>query len=382
MITWINFLHIYQPPTQTKEIINKVVDESYRFILDLLRRHPDWRLTMNITGSLLELLDEYGHKDIIDAFKKHWQNGRIELTSSAMYHGFLPLLPVTEIKRQIELNNTILKKYFGEECNPKGFYMPEMAYSKKVADVVKTFGFTWTILDEIHHPAGVTDPGIHYKIKNNGMSVIFRNKIFSKPPVWLLEHMSELKSPYIITGNDGELYGHWHKDDGYFDKALEHQEIKTIQVSEYLNELKTTEYVQVRNASWESQLDELAQKIPYGLWNSPQNKVHRLLWTLAKRVIKIVTASSRDNNFVWARHHLDRGLASCAWWWASNKKFHEFSPITWNPEEIEKGARELLTAVRSLQALPSEEKIKTERLFNKLDLLIWETHWESTKNPS
>jgi predicted glycosyl hydrolase (DUF1957 family) len=375
MITWIDFLHIYQPPTQTKHVIDKVVDESYIFILSMLNKHPRMKLTMNITGSLLELLEEYGHSKIIDSFKKYWEEGRIELTGSAMYHGFLPLLPESEVIRQIELNKSALKKYFGEACEPKGFYMPEMAYSKKVADIVKDQGFTWTILDEIHFDDVDLNPDEHYSIKNNGLKVLFRNKVFSKPPVWLFTHKNEVTTSHIITGNDGEMYGHWHKDDGFYDKAFADKELHMVTISEYLKENLPVRPVKVRSGSWESKLEEIKKGVPYALWDSPKNPVHSSLWNFANIAIKLITKYSKDDNYVWARKHLDRGLASCAWWWASNKKFHDLSPITWNPEEIEKGAFEMLKAVRSLFSATPHEKVKTEELYNDLRLLVWKTHW-------
>jgi len=40
---WANFIHIYQPPTQTEEITRRVTDECYRKLVDILLRHPQAR---------------------------------------------------------------------------------------------------------------------------------------------------------------------------------------------------------------------------------------------------------------------------------------------------------------------------------------------------
>ena len=75
--------------------------------------------------------------------------GRIEFLESAKYHAFLPLLPESEIIRQIILNNKTNSKYFGSVYKPTGFFSPEMAYSDKVARIAKKLGYKWIIADEL-----------------------------------------------------------------------------------------------------------------------------------------------------------------------------------------------------------------------------------------
>ncbi|MDQ3014858.1 MAG: hypothetical protein M3Q73_03270, partial [bacterium] len=88
--------------------------------------------------------------------------------------------------------------------------------------------------------------------------------------------------------------------------------------------------------------------------------------------------NKNDSNYVWARQHLDRSVASCAWWWSTGRKLLEIvpeSPICWNPSEIEKGAQEMLTAVRSLHDINGEIKVEAEEYFTRLRTYVWKTHW-------
>ena len=98
---WANFLHFYQPPTQKPYWIHKITAEAYRPILQGLKAHPQSKVTLNINGVLLELLDTYGEHDIIDLFRDLLASGQIELTGSAKYHPLLPFLPREEAIRQI-----------------------------------------------------------------------------------------------------------------------------------------------------------------------------------------------------------------------------------------------------------------------------------------
>ena len=380
-ITWINFLHIYQPPTQTPEVLEKVTKESYENVLRLLETYPTFKITLNMSGSLIELLVKNGREDVLKKFRKFVENGQVELVGSAMYHPILALLPEAEVRHQIELNTTILKKYFGESLKLPGFFIPEMAYSKKIGEIVKDMGFTWIILDEINVPkeVGTLDPKIKYEIKDVGLNVLFRNRYFSKtfPPEYISEHKNDITHPYIIIAHDGELYGHWHRDDkGYYKKAFTDSDIRMITVSEYLKELSTSESIQLRDGSWESLEEELVNNIPFALWNDEGNSIHEKMWKFAEFAIKTVTEHHDDPNYTEARSHLDRGLASCAWWWGSERIPAAFSPLTWNPTEIEKGAIELLLSIRSYRTLDLATYENTETMFGELRNTIWKHHWQ------
>ncbi len=376
---WINVLHLYQPPTQTREIIDQVVKESYETILGLLDRYPKLKLTINISGSLLELLMKYNHSSIIDRLRAHAERGAIEFLGSAMYHPILPLLEEKEISRQIHLNNEISKKCFGEAFQPRGFYFPEMAYSCEAGIAIKKAGFAWTILDEIHTVENTRSESL-YVIKENGLGVIFRNSAFSRtfPPESIVQHINKISSSHLITCHDGELYGHWHKDDrGFYEKAFTNLSIETLTVSEYLAHIADTQEPQeipVRDASWESLPEELAQKIPLGLWQDPKNEIHARLEAFKKQVLIIVEHQQNNRGYTKARHHADRGIASCAWWWASERKIGPFSPVSWNPTEIEKGANELYHAVLSLEKIPEKDLAPIDAEFKNLRALIWQKH--------
>jgi predicted glycosyl hydrolase (DUF1957 family) len=332
---------------------------------------------MNISGSLVELLDKYGHRSVIDSYKNLAKEGRIELVGSVMYHPLMPLTSADMMRRQIKRNDAIMKSYFGEAYAPRGFYFPEMAYSAAAGEVVKELGFEWTILDEIH-VSTTLEPDIIYKILDSGLIGIFRNREFSRsfPPEFILSNIGRAPDP-VITAHDGELYGHWHTDDkGHYEKAFESPKIRMVTVSEHIQELKEGKVVKLRKASWESAPEELSSRNPYALWNDPNNEIHQKLWVLAHAAEKIVSSHKDDAQSELALKLLDKGFASCSWWWASGRKLGPFSPVSWNPTEVEKGATMLLNSVRALKDLPIVERMKAEREFSVLRDLLWNMHWK------
>lgn len=143
---WANLLHIYQPPNQKKEVLTKVVDESYAKILDILEGRPKIKINLNICASLTEQLIESGFRRIIERIKKLAERKQIELVGSAKYHPILPLLPKKEVIRQIKLNENLNQKYFGKiwrsrpkglsRAESRGFFLPELAYHKKPPELL------------------------------------------------------------------------------------------------------------------------------------------------------------------------------------------------------------------------------------------------------
>jgi len=77
------------------------------------------------------------------------RQGQVEIMTVPYYHPILPLIPPSEMRRQVELNTKANRRYFGEAYRPQGFFPPEMCYSFGVARVAADLGFRWLIVDEI-----------------------------------------------------------------------------------------------------------------------------------------------------------------------------------------------------------------------------------------
>jgi len=380
-ITWINLLHFYQPPTTDNETIIEATEKSYKRIISALKRNGQIKFTLNLTGCLLERLENLGYAELINDLKNLILKGQIELTGSAAFHPLLALLPDKEIIRQIKLNEEILKKYFGKKFKPQGFFIPEAAYGVKVAKIIKKLNYRWIMLDEIsaNIKSKKLDFSKLYIDKNSGLKIFFRQRKNSKEyaPKVIFKLVEELKEEMITTATDAELYGLRHMDFSYsFEKLLKRSEIKTLTVNEYLTSLSQTEKITLRASSWESTEKELKNNLPYFLWRNKKNKIQTLLWQLTDIAIVNVNKYTKDKNHFWSRRHLDRGLASCTFWWASAHDFKLYGPISWNPDEIEKGANELIRSIRSIASPKTRQtKIKAEKLYIKIKKLTWHKHW-------
>jgi len=378
---WINFLHCYQPANSDAHVIEEATVKSYERIVRALEDNPKIKFTMNISGCLFLRWEELGYFDLIDRLRKMVEKKQLEITGTAAYHPALPLVSDKEAELQIKENEKILKSHLGENFKPRGFFMPEMMYGKDVARIIKKMGYEWIILDEIAKTGNLNKVDFDkvYQDKFSKLKVIFRNRKLSKSyvPETILRLLDNKKEDTAITATDGELYGLRHEDPTReFEKLLKRDDLKTLTVSEFVDQKKEVEKIKSLACSWESTEEELIQKKPYALWYDKKNKIQTKLWELANLAYKTSEKYKNDESYHWSRWHLVRGLASCTFWWASAKDFRLFGPISWSPDEIERGANELIRSIRALDDIATRKtKIKAEKIYIKIKKMVWEKHW-------
>lgn len=378
---WINFLHFYLPPTAEKYQLTEAVKKSYEWILLMAEKYPNWRFTLNITGCLTNSLYENGYEKIITRIKNLITKKQVELVDSLSYHPIAPLVDQMVVIKQIEQQQKINQHFFNTK--PKGFFLPEMAYDEKIGKLLASLNYQWLILDEINLNGKLNqvDSNTAYLLHKTNLKIVFRSRYWSLdyPPRKLLKEIEkniENLPTYIITATDAELYGLRFVDfQGWLGKILENSKIKTITISEYLKKLENNKFIKPKAGNWESLEKELNKKSLFTLWQNKNNKIHNLLWQLANIATEQLKQNLHDKNYQWAENHLYRGLASCTFWWASNKDFKLFGSPAWHPEEVEKGAQELIKTIRTLNT-KKNIKLKAEKIYHQLKYLLWTIHWQ------
>lgn len=384
---WINLLHFYQPANTDYFIIKEALDKSYLRLIRLMEENKDWKMTWNISGCLLQRLQEEGEQKVIDRIIKLIKNKQIEITSTAAYHGLLPLLPKEEVILQIKENEKILKTVLGLKTQPEGFFLPEMAYSPEVGKIIRQLGYKWIIVDEIALLKNKEIKSDDYFIdKNSGLKVVFRDRLVSTayPPIKIKELIEEGKNEkVVITATDAELYGLRHEDPtGDMERIVKRKDIITETISSFIKRKKINGKDKIKikllSSSWDTKIEHIKEKEPFKLWNSKDNPIHQELWSFAKLILSLDKKFKNDKNYEWYRWHLVRGVASCTFWWASAYDFSRiFGPYAWNPDIIERGLEDMVRSVRSLDDKKSKKyKLEAEKQYLKIKKLIWEEHWK------
>jgi len=386
MMKWANFLHFYQPYNQQLDILERVVNESYRKILSGLIAYPKAKITININAGLTELLAKNGYIDVVRQIKELAERGQIEFTGGVKYHPFLPLLPEAEIKRQIELNNKTNKKYFGRAWQPKGFFSPELAYSKKVAKIVKQAGFNWIIAEELANPNkedfskiySVKDlPDFKIILRDKRVSVLILSAIVRSFKSFLQETgKAEIKkNRYLLTVMDAETFGHHRPGlETLLFEIYQNKKIPQLFLSELVEEFKTTKSIEPRESTWSSEEQDFwlnkEKKHSFTLWFHPENPIHQKQWDFTYFVIDLVnTLNKKAFWYKEVREKLDQALQSDQFWWASAKPW-------WSLEMIEQGAYILKQVVFSIPNISFSKKKKAEQYYQEIIDLAFS--WQRT----
>lgn len=370
---WANFLHIYQPADQQADILESIVVQSYRPIISFIASSSDVKVTMNITGALLELFDKKGYKDLIDLLRKAGEEGKIEFTGSAKYHGFLPLLEEKDIIRQIKINDETNRFYLGDAYKPRGFFPPEMGYKKNILPIVESLGFEWIILDEIslNGTPGMVDYTKIYKIKDSNLRVFFRERRLSnlimsavvRSPETLREAMKDdLQSKrYVLTAMDGETFGHHRPGlERMLFEVLGTKDFDLVTISDLLNYYRDEVVVEPVSSTWASSKEDIDRGIQFLSWKDPENRIHSWQWELFYLVRDQVDAMDERNPiYSEIKHRMDVATASDHFWWASAKPW-------WSLEMIEDGAYRLLDTVRMIPGINQDILMRARDLYEKI----------------
>src|SRR3989344_4672479 len=334
---WANFLHFYQPVNQQPDILEAIVAQSYRPIIEGIKKNTSVNLSININGALFELLHKYGYQDIIEDLKNLVMEG------------------------QIEINTETLKHFLGN-YTPNGFFSPEMAYDERIGKIIEKLGFKWIILDEIScgGEVGQVDYSQIYKLHGTKLKVFFRNRRLSnlimsavvRSRNTLLEAMGEeLKTNnYIVTAMDAETFGHHRPGlEKMLFEIFDTKEFELIQISDVSKYYKEKKEVTPAKATWASSKQDIEGGIQFLSWDDPENMIHKWQWKFTELVLKEVYRMDKAHpRYELVRGKMDIALASDHFWWASAKPW-------WSLEMIEYGAYSLLDTLRHVPEI--EKKI-------------------------
>jgi predicted glycosyl hydrolase (DUF1957 family) len=377
-------LHIYQPPTQLGDVIDRITRECYHPLSDILNSEANIKVTLNINYSLTELLLKQGYTKTIEGFRKAAEAEKIEFTASGAYHPIFTLIPESEVRRQIELNIEGNKKAFGEAYNPKGVFPPEMCFSSRLENLLTEMGFKWVITDDLPYTYYYENSvPYNYIAQVNKLGVILRSNRWSNElsfHTWKgMDFINTIKKTmddwfgkedgYIVLAMDGETFGHHHKH--YEEKflrnmlyALENDnELKLCTISELLEHFPMKRRF-IPPSTWSASMQDLYDDDPYPLWQSKFNHIHKEQWNLVNHILAHIWKMNPPDEKT--RRHMDKALYSCQFWWASSWQF--------DPGQIYRGAFLLLDALQSYADVTGDtEALRIGReLYNNVTYAVHE----------
>lgn len=149
-----------------RRIAEKVAAKSYvpatRILLDLLRRHPEMRVSFSFSGVALEQLERYV-PEAIELFKRVVETGRAEVLGETYYHSLAFFYSPGEFERQVTKHRDIVRRLFG--VWPRVFRNTELSYRNDLAHWADREGYLGVVAEGWDPILGWRSPNYVYTPK-------------------------------------------------------------------------------------------------------------------------------------------------------------------------------------------------------------------------
>lgn len=128
--------------TNNSFVLKKVSEKSYiptnKLLLELLNKYPDFKLSLSITGTVIEQFESYAPY-VLESFKDLVNTGRVEIVAETYHHSLAFFYSINEFERQVRMHQHKIEEIFG--VTPKVFRNTELAYNNDLAQWADKKGY-------------------------------------------------------------------------------------------------------------------------------------------------------------------------------------------------------------------------------------------------
>lgn len=339
----------YDHRTNNERIIHKVASKSYlpanQRLLKLLREHPEFRLSLSLSGVALEQFQLWA-PEVLASFQELAATGRVEIVGETYHHSLAFFYNRSEFETQVEAHRKLVEVLFDQ--TPTAFRNTELAYNNDLAYWADQSGYkvilaegwdpvlNWRSPNFVYEPT-YTENGIKLLLKNYHLSddIAFRfgDQNWSQWPLtadkfthWLNESGDGTNFNLFM---DYETFGeHQWQESGIFD-FLEHLPSQWLSggnhsfktVSQIADEHAAVDRVDMPQiVTWADTERDLSAWVG----NAMQQEAINALYSLSEHIL-----SSRDDQLIedWRRLQTsDHFYYMCTKWFNDGDIHAYFSP--------------------------------------------------------
>ena len=132
----------FESQTSNERILKKVAAKSYlptnARLLQLLRDNPEFKLSLSITGTVIEQLERWA-PEALDSFKELCATGRVEIVAETYHHSLAFFYSRAEFEMQVDMHKRKIQEVFGQ--TPQVFRNTELAYNNDIANWADKAGY-------------------------------------------------------------------------------------------------------------------------------------------------------------------------------------------------------------------------------------------------
>jgi 4-alpha-glucanotransferase len=164
-------IHAHQPIGNFDDVMERTYERSYLPFVECVERHPDVRLGLHYSGSLLEWITEK-HPEYIERVAALVSRGQVEIVGGGFYEPILIAIPPEDRVEQIRRLTEFIEKHFG--ARPAGAWLAERVWEPQLPATLAEAGIKYTLVDDSHFlAAGREIPELfgHYIAEECGSTI-------------------------------------------------------------------------------------------------------------------------------------------------------------------------------------------------------------------
>ena len=154
----------HDSPNSNERVLRKVAEKSYlptnRALLDLLQKYPEFKLSLSITGTVLEQLERWA-PEALESFKELTRTGRVEIIAETYHHSLAFFYSRDEFETQVRMHREKVQAVFGQ--TPQVFRNTELSYNNDLAYWADQAGYKGILTEGWDKVLGWRSPNFVYQ---------------------------------------------------------------------------------------------------------------------------------------------------------------------------------------------------------------------------
>ncbi|NCZ95594.1 DUF1926 domain-containing protein [bacterium] len=152
-------LHLHQPLGNFREVVDRIVQETYRPVLGVLQKHPGIAANLHCSGVLLEMLADR-HPEMVAQLRELVASGRVEMMTGGFYEPVLVEWAEEDRDGQLAMMAAWLQSRLGAE--PRGAWLAEGVWGPSLCGAFHRAGLLYAPVDGSYFlQAGVSAAKLH-----------------------------------------------------------------------------------------------------------------------------------------------------------------------------------------------------------------------------
>lgn len=197
--------------TNNQEILNKVASKSYiptnSKLLGLLHSHPEFKLSLSITGTAIEQFEQWA-PEVLASFQDLTKTGRVEIVAETYHHSLAFFYSRAEFEMQVEMHKRKVQELFGQ--TPTAFRNTELAYNNDLAYWADKAGYKAILAEGWDAVLDWRSPNFVYRpTYTDGIRLLMKNYKLSDDLAFRFGDSSWTEWPLTA-----DKFSHWLSDSG------------------------------------------------------------------------------------------------------------------------------------------------------------------------